>query len=180
LAHPNLFFEAINAMEKLGKFFGSQLAHKIKIGAVGCGKDCVMSRVLNDLSLVGVDDGNGKSYEAYIGGRLGVNPFVGIKIADHLSEDACVNLVQNYFDLLAAEGKKGERAADVIRRLGLEEFKTKLTKDLGRNATLPAVHFFQQTGKGTSRYYGFENPGNLRRSYLGTGQEDRGYCRKIW
>jgi len=127
--------------EKLEKFFGSQLAHKIKIGVVGCGKDCVISRVLNDLSLVGVDDGKGKSYEAYVGGRLGVNPFVGIKIADHLTEDECVNLVQNYFDLLAAEGKKGERAADVIQRLGPDDFKTKLTRDLGRNATLPGVHF---------------------------------------
>ena len=127
--------------EKLEKFFGSQLAHKIKIGVVGCGKDCVMSRVLNDLSLVGVDDSKGKSYEAYVGGRLGVNPFVGIKIADHLTEDACVNLVQNYFDLLAAEGKKGERAADVIKRLGPDDFKAKLTRDLGRNATLPDVHF---------------------------------------
>jgi anaerobic sulfite reductase subunit C len=127
--------------EKLEKFFGSQLAHKIKIGVVGCGKDCVMSRVLNDLSLVGVDDGKEKYYEAYVGGRLGVNPFVGVKIADHLTEDACVNLVQNYFDLLAADGKKGERAADVIKRLGVDEFKAKLTCDLGRNATLPAVHF---------------------------------------
>jgi len=127
--------------EKLEKFFGSQLAHKIKIGVAGCGKDCIMSRVLNDLSLVGVDDGKGKSYEAYVGGRLGVNPFVGIKIADHLTEDACVNLVQNYFDLLEAEGKKGERAADVIKRLGPDDFKAKLTRDLGRNATLPVVHF---------------------------------------
>jgi dissimilatory sulfite reductase (desulfoviridin) alpha/beta subunit len=127
--------------EKLEKFFGSQLAHKIKIGAVGCSKDCVMSRVLNDLSLVGVDDGKEKSYEAYVGGRLGVNPFVGVKIADHLTEDACVNLVQNYFDLLAAEGIKGERAADVIKRLGVDEFKAKLTRDLGRNATSPAIHF---------------------------------------
>ena len=127
--------------EKLEKFFGSQLAHKIKIGVVGCGKDCVMSRVLNDLSLVGVDDGKEKSYEAYVGGRLGVNPFVGVKIADHLTEDACVNLVQNYFDLLAAEGIKGERAADVIKRLGIDKFKAKLTRDLGRNATMPAVHY---------------------------------------
>jgi dissimilatory sulfite reductase (desulfoviridin) alpha/beta subunit len=61
-------------------------------------------------------------------------------MAEHLTEDACVNLTQNYFDLLAAEGKKGERAADVIKRLGLDEFKTKITRDLGRNATLPAVH----------------------------------------
>ena len=47
-----------------------------------------------------------------------MNPFVGIKIATHLTEDACVNLVQNYFDLLATEGKKGERAADVINKTG--------------------------------------------------------------
>ncbi len=128
--------------EKLEQFFGSQLMHKIKIGAVGCSKDCIMSRVLNDISFVGIDTGNNKSYEAYVGGRLGVNPFIGIKIAEHLTEDECVNLVQNYFDLLAAEGKKGERAADVIKRLGSDEFTIKLTKDLGRNATLPAVHCF--------------------------------------
>ena len=127
--------------EKLEKFFGSQLAHKIKIGVVGCSKDCVMSRVLNDLSLVGIDDGKEKSYEAYVGGRLGLNPFVGVKIADHMTEDACVNLVQNYFDLLTAEGIKGERAADVIKRFGIDEFKAKLTHDLSRNATLPAVHY---------------------------------------
>ena len=127
--------------EKLEKFFGSQLAHKIKIGVVGCSKDCVMSRVLNDLSLVGIDDGKEKSYEAYVGGRLGLNPFVGVKIADHMTEDACVNLVQNYFDLLTAEGIKGERAADVIKRFGIDEFKAKLIRDLGRNATLPAVHY---------------------------------------
>ena len=29
--------------EKLEKFFSSQLAHKIKIGVVGCRKDCVIS-----------------------------------------------------------------------------------------------------------------------------------------
>ncbi len=126
--------------EKLEKFFGSQLAHKIKIGAVGCGKDCIMSRVLNDISFVGADNGGIKGYQAYVGGRLGVNPFVGIKIAENLSEDECVNLTQNYFDLLAAEGKKGERAADVIKRLGPDEFKAKITANLGRNATLPAVH----------------------------------------
>jgi dissimilatory sulfite reductase (desulfoviridin) alpha/beta subunit len=126
--------------EKLEKFFGSQLAHKIKIGVAGCGKDCVMSRVLNDISFVGVDNNGEKSYEAYVGGRLGVNPFVGVKMAENLTEDACVNLTQNYFDLLAAEGKKGERAADVIKRIGPDEFKAKITRDLGRNATLPAVH----------------------------------------
>jgi anaerobic sulfite reductase subunit C len=130
--------------EKLEKFFGSQLAHKVKIGAVGCSQDCVMSRVLNDISFVGVDTGNNKGYEAYAGGRLGVNPFVGIKMAEHLSEDECVNLVQNYFDLLTTDGKKGERAADVIKRLGPAEFKTKLTRDLGRNAALPAVHWSSQ------------------------------------
>jgi dissimilatory sulfite reductase (desulfoviridin) alpha/beta subunit len=133
--------------QKLEKFFGSQLAHKIKIGAVGCGKDCVMSRVLNDISFVGVDTDNNKSYAAYVGGRLGVNPFVGIKIAEHLTEDECVNLTQNYFDLLAAEGKKGERAADVIKRLGPDEFKVKLTRDLDRNAALPAIHCSSQQEK---------------------------------
>jgi anaerobic sulfite reductase subunit C len=137
---PDAVVNCIPLGEKLEKFFGSRLAYKVKIGVAGCSKDCVMSRVLTDISFAGVDTGNDKSYTAYAGGRLGVNPFVGIEVAEHLTEDACVNLVQNYFDLLAADGQKGERAADVISRLGSSEFKTKLTRELGRNATLPAVH----------------------------------------
>jgi anaerobic sulfite reductase subunit C len=138
--------------EKLEHFFSNSLAHKVKIGAAGCGKDCIMSRVLNDISFIGKDNGHHQSYQAYAGGRLGVNPFVGIKAAEDLTEDECVNLAQNYFDLMAAEGKKGERAADVIIRLGPSEFKNRLTRDLGRNATLPAVHRSssgekEQTGK---------------------------------
>jgi dissimilatory sulfite reductase (desulfoviridin) alpha/beta subunit len=103
-----------------------------------------MSRVLNDISFIGVDVNGKKGYEAYVGGRLGVNPAVGAIIAENLTEDACVNLTQNYFDLLAAEGKKGERAADVIKRLGFDEFKAKVTKDLDRNTALPAVHAHSQ------------------------------------
>jgi len=65
---------------------------------------------------------------------------VGMKAADNLTEDECVNLVQNYFDLLAAEGQKGERAAVVINRLGFDEFKSRLRRNISRKPGLSEIH----------------------------------------
>ena len=61
---------------------------------------------------------------------MGVNPFVGMKVAENLSEEKCINLVQNYFDYLKQEGIQGERGADLINRLGSQQVIQQLTKNL--------------------------------------------------
>lgn len=101
--------------------------HKIKISIVGCPKQCTSPRVLSDLGFVGTAGG----YQAYLGGRLGLKPFVGEKVAEGLSEDQCVKLIDNFFVLLHREGKEGERSADLIKRLGIEKIKKELNNDLG-------------------------------------------------
>jgi len=116
--------------EKLEGFFRDPILHKIKIGVSGCKKDCIISRVLNDISFVGVETDGIKGYDAYVGGRLGINPFVGVKLAERLSEEECVKFVRNYFDFLGREGKAGERSADLVKRLGVPEMKQELNKDL--------------------------------------------------
>jgi anaerobic sulfite reductase subunit C len=121
---------AINLAEKLEEFFHNLTPHKIKIGVSGCNRDCIASRVLNDISFRGVNTNWKSGYDVYIGGRLGVNPFVGIKMAGCLSEEECVKLVQNFFHLLELEGKAGERSADLINRLGIDKVKEDLKKDL--------------------------------------------------
>jgi len=66
--------------------------------------------------------------------KTGVNPGIGIKIAENLSEEQSVKLVQNYFDLVEKQGQPEERAADLIKRLGTEAFKQILVKDIDRQA----------------------------------------------
>jgi len=113
--------------EKLEKYFSDPVLHKIKIGIAGCKKDCIISRVLNDICFIGIGK---KRYDAYVGGRLGLNPFVGVKLAGSITEDECVKFVQNYFDFIKTRGKEGERAADLINRFGREKVRQELNKNL--------------------------------------------------
>lgn len=133
---PYAIVNCISLGEKVESFFRSEILHKIKIGIAGCSRDCVVTRVLSDIGFIGVASDNGDRYDAYLGGRLGLNPFIGIKMAERLSEDEAVRFVQNYFDFMAHEGKPGERAADLINRLGAEKVKQALTKNL-QDKTLP-------------------------------------------
>ncbi|RJO60675.1 MAG: hypothetical protein C4542_08600, partial [Dehalococcoidia bacterium] len=126
---PKAVVNSISLGEKLEKFFGSQILHKIKIGIAGCSQDCVVARVLSDVGFIGTAVNGFKGYDAYVGGRLGVNPFVGVKIIERLSEEECVKFVHNYFELIGSRGKTGERGADLINRLGVETVKQYLTRD---------------------------------------------------
>ena len=137
---PEAVTNSLSLGEKLDNFFRDPILHKIKTGVAGCKKDCIISRVLNDISFVGVEkDGNKSYYRVYVGGRLGVNPFVGVKMGERLSEGEGVKLVQNYFDLLRNQGKAGERGADLINRLGVAEVKRELNKNLQEGSALKPI-----------------------------------------
>ena len=127
---PEAVTNCLSLGEKLERFFRDPILHKIKIGVAGCKKDCIISRVLTDIGFIGREIDGKKGYGAYVGGRLGVNPFVGVRMAECLCEEECLRFVQNYFDLLKNEGKEGERSADLINRLGTEKVKGELNKNL--------------------------------------------------
>lgn len=127
---PEAVINCISLGEKLEKYFYDPILHKIKIGIAGCQKDCIICRVLNDIGFIGIEKDGKNGYDAYVGGRLGLNPFVGVKMSINLSEEKCVRFVQNYFDFLKKEGKEGERAADLINRFGVEGLQQELNKNL--------------------------------------------------
>jgi len=131
--------DPISLAEFLNHFFYDSILHKIKIGVSGCEKDCIFSRVLNDISFVATVHGLERGFDAYVGGKLGTSPFVGEKVASCLSKTECINLVQNYFTLLRAEGLKGERSADLVRRLGFERVRNELTKNLRQDIDLKPI-----------------------------------------
>jgi len=136
---PSAVTNCVSLAEKLDNFFYKPLTHKIKIGVAGCSQDCIISRVLTDIGFVGVETGSKKGYDVYVGGRLGVNPFMGVKMAECLSEEECVRFVQNAFALLKNEGKEEERCADLINRLGAEKVKQELNKNLPEGLALKPI-----------------------------------------
>ena len=136
---PEAVTNCLSLAEKLDNFFHVPMSHKIKIGVVGCKKDCIISRVLADIGFVGVERDGKKGYDVYVGGRLGVNPFVGVKMAECLPEEECVQFVRNYFDLMDKEGKHEERSADLINRLGAEKIKQELNKNLRGGVALSPI-----------------------------------------
>jgi len=136
---PEAVTNSLSLGEKLDNFFHVPMTHKIKMGVAGCRKDCIISRVLTDIGFVGVERDGKTGYDLYVGGRLGVNPFVGVKMAECLSEEECVRFAQNAFDLLKNEGEEEERIADIINRLGVEKVQHKLTQDLQEGSALKPI-----------------------------------------
>lgn len=136
---PEAVLGSISLAEKLDNFFHIPMTHKVKIGVAGCPKDCIISRVLTDIGFVAAERDGRKGYEVYLGGRLGVNPFVGVKMAEGLNEEESVRFVQNYFDLMKREGKGEDRAADLLTRLGVEKTRKELTRDLGAGSGLKPI-----------------------------------------
>ncbi len=131
---------SISLAEKLDAFFRVPSAnHKIKIGVAGCQKDCIICRVLNDIGFVARESNGRKGYDAYLGGRLGVKPFLGVKMAKGLSEEECVRFTQNYFDFIKKEDKGVERGADLINRLVVEKVKQELNNNLPEDSTLKSI-----------------------------------------
>ncbi|MFC2018606.1 4Fe-4S binding protein [Chloroflexota bacterium] len=127
---PQAVTNAIPLAEKLDNFFYQPLTHKLKLGVAGCKQDCIISRVLADIGFIGVERDGRRGYDVYVGGRLGLNPAVGVKMADCLGEEECLRLVQNAFDLLKEEGKAEERCADLINRLGVARVKREVNRNL--------------------------------------------------
>jgi dissimilatory sulfite reductase (desulfoviridin) alpha/beta subunit len=112
--------DALSLGEKLDKFFHmTNVMFKIKISVSGCAIGCTVPRILSDVGFVGVRHNGASAYDVYIGGRLGLKPFVGEKAAENLTEDQCVILVQNTVHLIETEGVRGERLADIIARRGV-------------------------------------------------------------
>jgi len=128
---PYAVMDPIRLGEKLDQFWREDPGgFKIKTSIVGCERQCTSPRVLADIGFVGTKRGGEKGFDVYLGGKLGLEPFVGIKMADLLSESECIKFVKNYTEFIRKDGREGERSADLIRRLGEEVVREAVNLDL--------------------------------------------------
>ncbi|MFP3927643.1 MAG: NAD(P)/FAD-dependent oxidoreductase [Desulfobacteraceae bacterium] len=103
-------------LEKL--FIGMEFPAKIKIGVSGCPMCCGESYV-RDVGLIGKKRG----WTVIFGGNSGGRPRIGDVIAEDLDKEAAIDLVRRCLDYYAANGKKKERTARLMERIGVDSLK---------------------------------------------------------
>jgi len=103
-------------LEKL--FVGMKLPAKVKIGVSGCPLCCGESFV-RDIGVIGKK----KGWTLIFGGNSAGRPRIGDIVAEGLSKEEVLDLAKRCLEYYAANGKKRERTARFIERIGIEALK---------------------------------------------------------
>ncbi|MEA1934569.1 MAG: NAD(P)/FAD-dependent oxidoreductase [Thermodesulfobacteriota bacterium] len=99
-------------------FVGMELPAKVKIGISGCPLNCGEG-YMRDLGAFGKKSG----WTVMFGGNAGGRPRIGDVIAKGIDENEVIDLAKRCFEYYRNNGKKSERTARFINRIGIEEFK---------------------------------------------------------
>jgi len=99
-------------------FLGMELPAKVKIGVSGCPFCCGESFV-RDIGMFGKKNG----WTVIFGGNSARRPRVGDIIAEDLQKKDVIDLVKRCLEYYAAHGKRKERTARFIERIGIDAFK---------------------------------------------------------
>ena len=105
-------------MELEELFAGMELPAKVKFGVSGCPMCCGESYV-RDVGVLGKK----KGWTVIFGGNSGGRPRIGDVIATDLTREDVIALVRRCLEYYAANGKKKERTARFIDRIGADAFK---------------------------------------------------------
>ena len=107
-------------------YHGMQLPWKFKIGVSGCANSCAEPAV-KDIGLIGMS----KGWKLLVGGSSGVKPRLGLMLADNLSDEAALSMIERIINYYKEHAKK-QRLGEFIEEIGFEKFKQEI---LGQTAT---------------------------------------------
>ncbi len=99
------------------KYHGMELPFKLKMGVSGCMNSC-SEPVIKDIGLMGTS----KGFRMYAGGSSGVSPRLGNLIAEELSENDALELIDRIITFYKKINQK-KRLGKIIDEIGLESFK---------------------------------------------------------
>jgi NAD(P)H-nitrite reductase large subunit len=91
---------------------------KTKFGISGCRLNCAES-YLRDIGAFATPDG----WTVVVGGNSGGRPRIGDVVAENLSDDDTLRLLQKCLEYYAGNSKPRERMPRFVERTGIEEFK---------------------------------------------------------
>lgn len=97
---------------------GRELPAKLKVGVSGCPFSCAEGLV-RDIGVMGKK----KGWTVSFGGNSGRQARIGDVLAEEISPDEVIALVQSCLDYYCQHARKRERTARFIERIGLETFK---------------------------------------------------------
>ena len=101
-----------------GLLAGREMPAKLKVGVSGCPFSCAEGMV-RDIGIMGKK----KGWNVSFGGNSGQRARVGDILAEEISPEEVVTLINRCLDYYAEHGKKKERTARFIERIGIETFK---------------------------------------------------------
>jgi len=101
-------------------YHGMQLPWKFKIGVSGCGNSCAEPAV-KDIGLIGMS----KGWKLLVGGSSGVKPRLGVVLAENLSDEAVLSLIDKIIHYYKDHAKK-QRLGEFIDEIGFDKFKQEI------------------------------------------------------
>ena len=107
------------------RYHGMQMPCRTKIGVAGCKNACT-SVYSRDLGVIGHIEG----YMIVAGGSGGFTPRVADIIADNLTQEQVLILVDTLIEYYKVNGNMGEKLGDFISRIGLVKFKNDIVVNL--------------------------------------------------
>jgi len=114
---------------------------KTKLACSGCPRNCAEATI-KDLGVVGVEGG----WEIYVGGNGGVKVRAGDLLCMVRDDDEVVEVAKAYLQHYRETGKHNERTAPWLERIGLENVKQTVVKDMeGRKALLERMDLYLST-----------------------------------
>lgn len=105
------------------KYHGMELPAKFKIAVSGCPNSCSENAV-RDLGVMGTN----KGYTIVIGGSAGVVPRLSDKLAENITREEVLPLVEKIIEYYKENARKYERFGRMIDRVGFEKVKEDLLK----------------------------------------------------
>jgi NAD(P)H-nitrite reductase large subunit len=101
-----------------GKYHGMALPGKFKMGVSGCPNQCGESN-FRDVGLVGTARG----WKVLVGGCGGGKARIGEALAEGLTEQAAMELIEKVIEYFKANAKPHERLGRLIDRLGMDSLR---------------------------------------------------------
>lgn len=102
------------------KYHGMPLPSKFKMAVSGCANSC-SEPAIKDIGVMGTP----KGYTVMVGGNAAIKPRLADVIADELSEDEVLQLVDKIISFCKTNGSK-HRLGRVIDEIGLDSFKKEI------------------------------------------------------
>jgi len=99
------------------KYHGMEMPSKFKIGVSGCPNSCA-EPAIKDLGLMGT----AKGWTVLVGGNAARKPRLGVVLAEGLSDDEAMALVDKVIGYYQANSEK-KRLGDFIDEIGFEKFR---------------------------------------------------------